>query len=591
MAGKYSEELIDEIRRQTDIVAVISEYVALKRTGQNFTGLCPFHHEKTPSFVVNPVKQIFHCYGCSAGGNVITFLMQQEKYTFPETVQLLARKLGLSLAESTSPAASQQATRTDALYRLHRDAAAFFSAQLLNSQEGQRARDYLQQRGISADMITAFGLGFALPEWDRLRNELSRKYSEDVLFESGLLSKNEEKGRKYDRFRNRLMIPIHDERGRMIAFGGRILGDGQPKYLNSPESPIFHKSKTLFGLHHAKDAIRQEGAILIVEGYFDMMTPYSYGVRNIAATMGTALTEQHLNSLRRYTNTVILLFDPDPAGIKAVLRTLDLFLASGMEAKAVILPRGEDPDTAIQKLGVEQFRAYIRDAPLLLDFMRERIVEQYDLNRLAHQIACANQILPTLAKIQNIIERNAQIAKTADVLRITDQALLQQFTKLAQTGKIQPLEVPSPPSATIPLPVVERCLVKALIKDKSLIATVQRELDVTAFTHPVTRAILQELFVYNDKTDFEARLFDRFRGHDGFASLSELLVKTDEIIEPAQTVQDCLKQLRQKRFEHATREVSRKLRDAQEGGRQANLDAFLERKNRDLWQKKQQGEK
>ncbi|MBD3305811.1 DNA primase, partial [candidate division KSB3 bacterium] len=384
MARYIPEELIDEIRHHTDIVSVVSEYVALTKTGKNYKGLCPFHTEKTPSFVVNPAKQIFHCYGCGAGGNVFTFLMRHENYTFPEAVELLAKRSGIPLPSRQKTPQTPQARRTQLLYQVHQEAAQYF-VQQLSSAQGQQTREYLKNRGITDTIIQKFSLGYALPGWDDLLKTLRAKYPVDLLLESGLIVKKQRGVGHYDRFRDRLIIPIHDARGRVVAFGGRIMGDGEPKYLNSPEHPVFRKGHLLYGLHQAKDAIRRAGSILIVEGYFDMIIPFSSGIEHIVATMGTALTEHHLRHIQRYTKKVVLIFDADPAGINAVQRTLDLFFRFGFDVRAAVLPEGDDPDSAVRKKGAEAFCTSIEQAPSLLDFIRERIIERYDLTRVEQQ--------------------------------------------------------------------------------------------------------------------------------------------------------------------------------------------------------------
>ncbi len=590
MASKYiSDDLINEVRQQADIVEIISEYVPLERTGKNYKGLCPFHKEKTPSFVVNPDMQLFKCYGCGVGGNVFTFLMQYEKYTFPEAVQTVAQRVGVSLETSSLDQTSPQRQRIDTLYRLHTEAAEYFARQLSENDESQYVRDYLSRRGIDQAAARMFLLGYALSAWDDLCKTFAKKYPRDLLLESGVVIQKKSGVGEYDRFRERLMIPISDERGRVMAFGGRILGDGEPKYLNSPENPIFHKARTLFGLHQAKEAIRRTGTAIIVEGYFDMIVPYSCGVRNVAATMGTALTEQHLRLLQRYAKKVVLVFDADAAGVKATLRTLDLFLQSGFEARAGVLPQGEDPDSFVRKNGAEAFQHVIDKAPLLLDFIRDRILEQYDLSSIEQQIACASQLLPTIVKIRDIVERDLQLNKTADLLKVSDKALLEEFKKISATGELrvqQRKKTPQTPKHS-PIPRLEQYLLKALLKDKRLIAAIRAELDPQEVSHPVARKVLETLFVFEDKTDFEAKVLDLFQGTSAQNDLADLFLHTDEIIDPARTVQDCLRQLRQRRFERQTLDLSRKVRDAQEQRNSDTIERFLEQKNRDLLKKKQ----
>lgn len=586
-SGRIPEEIINEIRQQTDIVAVISEYVALTQTGKNYKGLCPFHKEKTPSFVVSPEKQIFHCYGCGVGGNIFSFLMQYEKYSFPESAQILAKRLGIELVKKQEGQNSTQLGRRERLYKLHLEVARYFAKQLTQSDQAAHTREYLQRREIAQQSIEQFSLGYASPAWDQMQKQFMGKYPIDILLESGLVIKRKSGVGQYDRFRDRLMIPIHDDRGRIIAFGGRILGEGEPKYVNSPESSIFHKGQVLFGLYQAKEAVRRQGYIVLVEGYFDMIVPYCLGLENIVATMGTALTDRHLRLLQRYTKKVVLVFDPDPAGIRAVQRTLELFLESGFEVRAAILPKGDDPDTAIRKMGLESFREYILKAALLLDFIRERIMEQYDLRRNDQRIACANHLLSMIVKIQNIPERNDQISKTASLLQITeaDRALFEEFKKVARTGK--PRITPPVNDEPVELPPLERFLIKALLKDKRLVPHIQGELDPAELSHPLAQQIVRELFVYGDKTDFEARILDGFRGTKYQSYLANLFMQLDEVVDPESTVQDCLMRLKQKGFESATLTSTKKLRDAQQGqGNKAAVDSILEQKNKELQEKR-----
>ncbi len=588
------EEIVNEIRQRADIVEIIGESVTLEKTGQNYKGLCPFHKEKTPSFTVNPAKQIFHCYGCGVGGNVFTFLMKHEQYSFPETLHILARRVGVRLPEKSDDVSTQQIQQTENLYQLHLEAGVFFAEQLRSRPEAKIAREYLRKRGIDEEAQQRFGFGYALPAWDALRRKFIQKYGEELLLESGLVIKRKsdegDEARQmavgsYDRFRDRLMIPIHDERGRIIAFGGRILGEGQPKYLNSPENPIFHKGKTLFGFHYVKDAVRRAGTIVLVEGYFDMIVPFAHGIPNVAATMGTALTDQHLRSLQRYVKKVVLIFDPDPAGVNAMMKALDLFLTYGFDVRAGILPTGDDPDTFVRKAGAEEFTRIVEQAPPLLDFIRDRIIKRYDTSRLDQQIACANQLLPIFAKIRNEIEWRAQLAKTADLLHVTNDSLLQEFRKVARTGMLD-LRPPEEINTATTIPTVEQYLVTALLKDKRLIPDAQKNIHPDELSHALTRRVLKALFAYGDKSDFEAKMLDVFQGSEFQSELSRLFMRSDEVVDPAVTLQDCIVRIRQQRFDLATLDVTRKTQDAQDRKDRTDLEVLLEQKNQDLLKKK-----
>src|SRR5439155_1319536 len=328
-------------------------HLSLSKAGQNFKGLCPFHSEKTPSFTVSPSRQVFHCFGCGEGGNVFSFLMKIDGATFPAAVRTLGDKYGIEVDQPvTSPAARQRTEARERLFALNREAAEFFHRTLADS-AGQTAMTYLEKRGMAFSTIERFSLGYAPAGWDLTLNALTKAGAKiEDLASAGLIVAREQASRKgqdaagyYDRFRARVMFPIRDLQKRVIGFGGRILDDGQPKYLNSPETPLFSKSRTLYGLDVAREGIIQSEQIVIVEGYFDAIALHQAGLSNVVATLGTALTSEHIELIRRFTHHVVLVFDPDAAGVRAALRTMDLFLGSGLTVQVVSLPAGEDPDT------------------------------------------------------------------------------------------------------------------------------------------------------------------------------------------------------------------------------------------------------
>ena len=572
----YSQEILDSIQRALPIDTVIREYVELTGEGQRLRGVCPFHTDSHPSFYVYTDKGFFRCYGCNAGGNQFTFIKLLLDVKFPEAVRHLAQKAGISL-----PDLSENSTPPCNIEPLER-AAQLYEKTLWDHPE---VLGYLRTRGLKEQTIRTFRLGYA-PPGNVITRTFTGTYSPEDLLQVDLIRKSKHHNSQYyDTFRARLMFPIFDTLGRVVAFGGRVVDDEKyPKYLNTSAHPMFHKGQLLYGIHAAKDAIRKTGKAHLTEGYLDFLAMWQHGLQNTLGTMGTALTEYHLRQIQRYTKNVILVFDADPAGMKAVLRTLDLFLTSGVEGRAVVLPKGEDPDSAIRKDGVEKFRTYVDQAPLLLDFVRDRIVERYDLSQAAQQIECAKKLLPIIVKIRDLVERNVQITRTADILKISDRALLQEFKKASEVGKIQFSQTPTRKQMTIPR--LEQYLIKALIKDKRLIPEVQETFAPTELSHPISQKILEELFVYGDKTDFEAKIFDTFQGAEVQQELSELLMKTEEIQDPVRTVWDCINTLRQKRFDQATLDVSWKVRNAQEKKHGDVLDTFLEQKNKDLLRKK-----
>lgn len=358
MKGVQSGDQVAEIKSRVDIVELISEYVTLKKAGRNFLGLCPFHNEKTPSFTVNRERQMFYCFGCGEKGDVFAFLMRLNNASFPETLTLLARRAGVVLPPSSSHRDGKSTLNArEQIIQVNQSAAAYYRDTLF-SPAGKEALAYLRGRGLKESTIEAFGLGYAPEGWRNLRHHLERKkVSLKPAREAGLIiAKEDRPDVLYDRFRNRVMFPVRDVDGRIIAFGGRILGEGEPKYLNSPESPAYTKGRQLYGLSQAKEAIRRSGYAILVEGYFDLIVLWNAGITNVVATLGTALTRDHLSLIRRYAERVAVLFDGDEAGRKALARSVELFVAAHMDARAVVLPEGLDPDDFVRRHGGDALR-------------------------------------------------------------------------------------------------------------------------------------------------------------------------------------------------------------------------------------------
>ncbi len=417
MKGSIPEDKIEEVRRRTDIVSLIGEYVTLKKAGKNFLGLCPFHREKTPSFTVSPDKQMFYCFGCSEGGNVFSFLMKLNHLTFPEAVRHLAGKVGVVIPErSMSPEEKDRYTLGEQIRRVNGLAAEYF-VRALQSPEGEGAREYLRKRGIEAEAISTFRIGLAPEGWRHLLDFLDKKGIPPKLVEqAGLAIPRAGEGERghYDRFRGRLMIPIEDVDGHVIAFGGRVMGAGEPKYMNSPESPVYTKGNNLFGLSRTREAIRQAGFSLLVEGYFDLIALWGAGIQNVVATLGTALTRAQVDLLRRYAPRVAAVFDPDEAGRKALARSLELFLAGNVHAKAVILPDGHDPDDFVRTRGREKMEELVARAVPMVDYYIEEILGgrgtlEEDRDKLREAVAF-------ICRIEDAVERNLFIKKVAEKL-------------------------------------------------------------------------------------------------------------------------------------------------------------------------------
>ena len=556
---------------------VISEHVPLKKVGANYKGLCPFHPEKTPSFTVNPQKGIFHCFGCGVGGNVFSFLMKHKQYTFPEAAELLAKRAGVRLPPRAGRVADAGTLELqEKLYALHKEAAYHFHHYLVGSPEGQAAREYLKKRGLGEAVVKSFLLGYAPPGWERLRRKFS-SYSEEVLLASGLVVKREKGEGCYDRFRHRLMIPIHDDKGHVIAFGGRALGDEEPKYLNSPETLLFSKRNTLFGFHLSKEEIRREGYALLVEGYFDFISPFSQGIKNLAATLGTALTAEHLRILRPYASKVYLVFDPDAAGVRAAQRTLDLFLSSDLRAYVVSLPEGRDPDAVVREWGASRFKEYLKSAKPLVDFVIDQIVAKWDVTILDNQIACVNEVLPVLSKIPHEVERTEYLKLAANKIQISDQALLEELKKISFSRSEIPKIAPKKRRA----PSREEWLVATLLWEPGLVATFKDQLDPTYLTDPVLKKVVSEVLLLEDyQPSLQSRVLDLFDQEEDRNYLSRLFMKPGSFFTNVEMmVSDCLKRLKESRIQSIKRALTRQVQEATQQKVSQEINSLLKKKS------------
>lgn len=422
------EPIIERIRESVNIVDVIGRYVTLKKRGRNYLGLCPFHTEKTPSFSVNPEKQIFHCFGCGTGGNVFTFLMRYENLSFVDAVKRLADETGIKIPVSQE--AKKQESENEQLFRANEVAESFYHQQLKHAPA--TVQEYLQRRGISAETREQFKLGYASGEWEGLLKYLERNgFSLNPYKKLGLLLESEKSGKLFDRFRNRLMFPIHNQSGKVIGFGGRALLDepNSPKYMNSPESPVYQKSRILYGLYFSKEAIRESGAVIFVEGYMDFLQLYQAGIRNVVATSGTALTEEHARLIRRYTNRVYLCYDADTAGINAAVRGGEILFQQLLEVEALILPAGEDPDSFVKANGKEAFLALLKEAKDYLAFRLSILNQKYDLQKAAERSRAVAEALEMLLPMQDAIRSGFYLEKIAEQLQVPPTTLLNEFQR------------------------------------------------------------------------------------------------------------------------------------------------------------------
>jgi DNA primase len=415
---------VELVRTAADLFEVVSEYVALKKSGARWRGLCPFHQEKTPSFYVDPDKQLYYCFGCSSGGDVFKFLMLYEKLEFPEALRSLASRYNVTLPEARS---GSEVSERQRIVGLNRQAMGFFRDQLLRP-SGERARRYLASRGLKREVAERFGIGYAPDGWTALKDHLGRSPGAEALaLSAGLLAKKEETGRIYDRFRDRVIFPILNLSDDVIGFGGRVLGEGEPKYLNSPDSPAFNKGENLYALPFAKEAIRKAGHAILVEGYMDAIALQTAGVEQAVATLGTGFTAGHVRLLKRFTESVVVNFDPDAAGRQAARRSIETLLEHGFEVKVVALPGGKDPDRFVRDEGPERYRERVQGALPYVEYLARDVAGRVDVSGTQGKVKALNEVLPFLARMDNPVRRAAQVEMLASVFGIEDRLVLQEL--------------------------------------------------------------------------------------------------------------------------------------------------------------------
>ncbi|MDE5413912.1 DNA primase [Alkalihalobacterium chitinilyticum] len=509
MGYRIPEEKVEEVRKSADIVEVINEYVQLKKQGRNYIGLCPFHGEKTPSFSVSPDKQLYHCFGCGAGGNVFSFLMELEGLSFVESVAKLGKKANVELPSiSTDQKKSNEQSVIEAAHEL---AMKFYHHILLKTEMGAPGLNYLEQRGFTKEMLDTFQLGFAPNHWDSLTSLLEKRgFNLKALENAGLLSLREFDGKVFDRFRNRIMFPIWDGQGNVIAFGGRIIDDGKPKYLNSPETVLFNKSRTLYGIHLARPSIRKLNQAVLFEGYVDVISAWGAGVLNGIATLGTALTEEQAKVIRRNAETVILCYDSDEAGIQATSRAASILVQAGCYVKVALLPEGQDPDDYIRLNGGEHFKRDIIESSLtLMSFKMQYLRRGKNLQDEGERMRYIEEVLNEISDLPRAVERDHYLRQIASEFSLSLDALKQEqfrmyrerrnkgeqqqsnvrsFVEVKKRGFEQKKLLPAFHNA-------ERILLAYMMKNAEIAATIQEKVG-GAFNIDEYHAIVAHLFAY-----------------------------------------------------------------------------------------------
>jgi DNA primase len=553
-AGSFAEQ----VKQQADIVRVIGEYVRLKKTGQNFTGLCPFHQEKSPSFAVHPVRQIYHCFGCGVGGDVFKFVMEVDKCSFPDAIRTVAEKCGIPIPRprERSPEERQENQQRAGLVEMHREAAVFFARQLHESGEGKVAAAYLEDRGMDRAAVTRFGLGFAPSTGDALLRQLKPKYSEKLLEASGLLSRDTS-GRFYDRFRRRIIFPIANEAGKVIAFGARAMGDEQPKYLNSPETPIYSKSNVLYHLDRAKEGLRQNDFAILVEGYMDAIAVARAGLTNVVASCGTSLAVPQIKLLGRFTRRVIVNYDPDTAGQAATERSLVLLLEKEFDVRVLALPGGADPDKFLKEQGTEAYKKLLSQAPPYLDYLITR-ARQMDRSTASGKVAALNYLMPYVQRLPDRLLRSEWATRIASELRVDEPVLREALRRAAieRRSEVKPkVELLSP--AVKP---AERQLIRMLIEADEFRVRLAEEIITSDLHRGLESEKVLELLVSKvgekpDPATLAAGLDETDR-----RLLFEVLFETSG--EPSwEAAESCLSVLRGRRDEQELAELQKKIED------------------------------
>lgn len=577
----YPQAFIDELKLHANIVQVVQEYVSLKRAGRVYKGLCPFHSEKTPSFQVDPDKGFFYCFGCQKGGDVFKFIELQENVGFGEAIKLLAQKAGLSLPEPTEadPSARQDAALREALLKIHEVAAAYFREQL-GAPGGARARQQLRDRDVTPQTIEQLGLGYAPQGRDGLRSRLAQQgFSTPVLLQSGLVLQRDT-GELVDRFRNRLMIPICRDTGSIIAFGGRAMDPDQvPKYLNSPETPIYSKSRTLYGLNLSKQAIRKLGYAVMVEGYFDFAQVYQSQAAPVVATCGTALTPTQAQLLRRFTTRVVLSFDPDNAGQGAAVRSSELLVSEGFDVNVLILNKGEDPDAFIRKNGAEAYRDRLRQSRPYLEYLLERAGAGVDFSQDEARRQFLSKMLGVAAKIPDAAARDQFADRIAFRARVTEDVVRAEIRKAAvqKRTELTPRELP----ATSPLKPAEKGLLWALVHNSRQGLSALHELDDADMAQLAARPIFEaarELEATVTAEALPSALFQRLSTESARVLTAVAAVESAPAVSPMECART-IKRLRwQRERADIQREIDRLQRDGT-GSHNPEIDVLLRKKN------------
>jgi len=566
----FSEEVIQKVKEQNDIIDVISDTVRLKRTGRNYLGVCPFHHEKTPSFTVSRDKQIYKCFGCGAAGNVISFVMKTKNLTFPESVKFLAERVGIDIEESSEKKA--QKIKFDKMYNINVEAARYF---FNNLRKNEKAYSYFKNRGIDDITMKRFGLGFATDGWHNLRNYLKTKgIKEEELLNLGLTIKSP-KGSIYDRFRNRVIFPVFDYSGKVIGFGGRVLDDSKPKYLNSPETPLFKKGIHLYGLNFAVKN-NMDRAVVIVEGYMDCISLHQHGITNVVATLGTALTEYQAKLLKRYVDRVIISFDADIAGQNATLRGLEILKKEGFDIRVLQVPQGKDPDEYIKANGKEAFIKLIENALPLIDYRLKKSEDGINFTNKEMIIKYVKDVANILSSVDSI-ERDVYVKQVSQKTGVSEEAILENIREiLKKTSKYEEkdnINVDFGQKLYLEPAYVkgERTLLKLMIeKTESLqyiLEHIQRE-DFILSSHKIIFDLIIEFenLTYKEKINkIDIKCAEDSECIKEWINIQELQIKLGQY-DMEKMIHDCIREIKKFKLEESKKGIMNKIRICESKG-------------------------
>lgn len=574
MKGGIPEDKIAEIKAKADLVEVISEFVSLRKSGKNFLGLCPFHAERTPSFTVNAEKGIFHCFGCGAGGSIFNFLMRTNNWTFPEAARELAKRTRVDLpAAELSEEEKRRRSLQARLFEINETAAEYYHGVLLSRKEGAEGREYLAARGLSAETIREHRLGFAPPGWDSLTLFLEKKGAPANLCESlGLIIPRKAgtplpgRPNHFDRFRRRIIFPIIQEGGRIAGFGGRIVDESPgadglppPKYLNSPESAVYRKGQTFYGLNAARGAIRETGTAVIVEGYMDLLSLHQEGIRNVVASLGTALTAAQVALLARQAKEAVLVFDADESGRKAAERSLELFLDEGFSAKVASLPPGFDPDSFVRREKSAGFRRILDEAVPVIDYLLRQALRRHGTQTVEGKVRIVRELLPALNRLRDPLERNLYVEQIAQRLGLKEADLRASLRRREEPAPdvSRPGKPPAPAA-----PVHERILLQLMVLNPRYMPAVEEELGPEALTDPRYRKVARELALLGAgrKDGDPASLLLLLEDEDSKSLVAELILEEERITDAERMFQDCLRKIRLGRVQNEIRQVDEEIR-------------------------------